>query len=245
LRSGNTFVGVLRAADAQELAFSTKDLGEVRIQRANLKRLVLLTAEQAAKGYSDVGNGTRLFFAPTARNLRRGEGYLQNIDVYLFGANYGITDNISVGVLVPIIPGLGANVFAFTPKVSVAVSEKFSIGGGALYARAFGYGGGVAYGVGTYGTADDNATLGLGYGFADGEGVSSSPVVLLGGAKRISRSFSFLSETYVASGGFFGLVGGRVQAERFGGSLGFVYGSIIGGIYPAYLEVTYRFGKHK
>ena len=245
LRSGTVFTGVLQAASPEALEFTTKELGVVRVQRADLKRLELLTATQAAKGYTDAGNGTRIFFAPTARNLRRGEGYLQDIDVYLIGGNYGITDHISMGVLVPIIPGLGEAIFAFTPKVSAAVTEKFSVGAGVLYARAGGYGGGIGYGVGTYGTADDNVTLGLGYGFTDGSGTPSSPVVLVGGAKRLSRNFSLLSETYVASGGFAGLLGGRLQGGRYGGSLGFLYGSFVGGIYPAYLELTYRFGKHK
>ena len=245
LRSGTVFTGVLQTASPEALEFATKDLGVVRVQRPDLKRLELLTVAQAAKGYTDVGNGTRLFFAPTARNLRRGEGYLQDIVVYLVGVNYGVTDNISVGALVPIIPGLGANVFAFTPKVSAAVTEKFNVGVGVLYARAFSYGGGIGYGVGTYGTADDNVTLGVGYGFADGFGTSSSPVVLVGGAKRVSRSVSLLNETYIVSGGFGGLIGGRLQGGRYGGSLGFIYGSFADGIYPAYLEMTYRFGKHK
>ena len=245
LRSGTVFIGVLQTASSETLEFSTKDLGVVRVQRADLKRLELLTVSQASKGYADVGNGTRLFFAPTARNLRRGEGYLQDIEIYLLGVNYGITDNISVGALVPIIPGLGATVFAFTPKVSAALTDKFSMGAGVLYARAFGYGGGIGYGVATYGTADDNVTMGLGYGFADGFEETSSPVVLLGGAKRVSRNISLLNETYIVSGGFAGLLGARLHGGRYGGSLGFIYGSEIGGIYPAYLELTYRFGKHK
>ena len=245
LRSGTVFTGVLQTAGPETLEFTTTELGVVRVQRPDLKRLELLTVEQAAKGYTDVGNGTRLFFAPTARNLRQGEGYLQDILVYLIGGNYGITDNISVGMLVPIVPGLGTTVFAFTPKVSAALTEKFNVGAGVLYARAGEYGGGIGYGVGTYGTADDNVTVGLGYGFADGFGTSSSPVVLVGGAKRVARSFSLLNETYIASGGFGGLIGGRLQGGRYGGSLGFIYGSFVDGIYPAYLELTYRFGKHK
>ena len=250
LRSGTTFTGVLQTVGPEELEFMTKELGLVKVQRGNLKRMLLLTTEQAAKGYTDVGNGTRMFFAPTARNLRRGEGYVQDIDVYLIGVNYGITDNVSMGVLVPVLPFLTGTTFAVTPKVSVPVTEKFSVGVGALYARIafFGgqsSGGGVAYGVATYGTSDDNVTGGLGYGFTDRDGASSSPVVLLGGAKRVSRSFAFVTETYIVSGGFLGLIGGRLQGDRYGGSLGFLYGTKVGGIYPAYLELTYRFGKHK
>ncbi|ALW84689.1 hypothetical protein AUC43_06105 [Hymenobacter sedentarius] len=251
LLSGSSFNGILRASNAEELEFETKDLGLVKVQRANLKRLELLTEQQAKKGFQDVGNGTRLLFAPTARNLRRGEGYVQDIEVYFIGANYGITDNISLGVLVPVIPFIAGKAFAITPKVSVPVSEKFHVGVGALYARvsvsAFGVsaGGGIGYGVGTYGTADDNVTLGVGYGFTDRGETSSSPVVVLGGAKRISNYVSLINETYIYDGGALGLVGGRFHAKRFSGSLGAAYGTNVGGIYPAYLEAAYRFGKNK
>lgn len=249
LMTGSSFMGVLRGATAQELEFETKDLGVLRVQRYNLRRLELLTGDQANKGYADVGNGTRLLFAPTARNLRRGEGYVQDILVYFIGANYGITDNISLGVLVPILPFIAGTAFALTPKVSFPVTEKFSVGAGALYARisAFGEsaGGGIGYGLGTYGTADANLTMGLGYGFTDGGETSSSPVVVLGGAKRISNHISLINETYVFDGGLLGLVGGRFHIRRFSGSLGFAYGTEVGGIYPAYLEAAYRFGRNK
>ena len=250
LRSGTIFNGVLRAATATDLEFDTRDLGVVRVQRTNLKVMALLTVAQAAKGYTDVGNGTRMFFAPTARNLRRGQGYVEDIDVVLLAANYGITDNFSVGVLLPVIPVLVGRVFAFTPKVSVAVSEKFHVGVGALYARASlgnsSVGGGVAYGVGTYGTADDNVTLGLGYGFTDQGETARTPVVVLGGAKRVSNRFSVLNETYLANTGILGLVGGRYHTERFSGCLGFAYGTALDGFFfPAYFEAAYRFGKFK
>lgn len=246
LVSGSSFVGVLVAQRETELDFTTADLGRITVQKLNIRRLVPLSTAQAQRGWEPVGNGTRMFFAPTARNLRKGEGYVQNIDLFLFGANYGITDNISLGVLLPIIPGLGAGVLAVTPKVSVPVNEKFNIGGGVLYARAFGFnesgGAGIGYGVATYGSADNNATLGLGYAFVDGER-ESTPIVVIGGATRISRRFSLLNETYIAGDGFLGLIGGRLAATRLSGSLGFVYGSSVGGFYPAYVEIAYRFGK--
>ncbi|UOG75168.1 hypothetical protein MTX78_00885 [Hymenobacter tibetensis] len=247
LIAGSSFTGVLVAQRETELEFTITDLGRITIQKANIRQLVPLTPAQAQRGWEPVGNGTRMFFAPTARNLRKGEGYVQNIDIIFFGANYGITDNFSLGVLFPLVPGLGG-VLAITPKVSAPVSEKFSVGAGVLYGRAFGFGGssgaGIGYGVATYGGADHNATLGLGYVFVDGEN-ESTPVVVVGGATRVSRRFSILNETYITNEGFFGLVGGRIAATRLSGSLGFLYGSYIGGIYPAYVEVAYRFGKTK
>lgn len=242
LRTGTSFIGVLRAITPQDLTFDTKDLGTVTIQRLNVRELLALSTEQTRRGYDDVGNGTRLFFAPTARNLRKGEGYVQDIDVYLVGANYGITNNISIGALVPIIPGLGLNIFAITPKVSVPVAEKFNVGAGVLYANAFGYGGGIGYGVATYGTADNNLTAGLGYAFGNGE-TSSTPVVVVGGAVRVSRRLFLIDETYIVDQGVGGLLGVRIAAARASGSLGLVYATKLGGIYPAYLEFAYRFGK--
>lgn len=245
LRSGNRFIGVLLATTPEALEFETKDLGNVSVQRNNLTEFVLLSAGQTRRGYDDVGNGTRLFFAPTARNLRRGEGYVQDIDIFLLGANYGITDNFSVGVLVPVLPGVGLSLFAVTPKFGVAVSEKVNIGAGVLYANAFSYGGGIGYGVATYGTADNNVTVGLGYAFARGE-VSSTPVVVVGGATRVGRRVSLINETYLVAGGLGGLAGVRLAASRASGSLGALYFSGYNrGIYPAYAEFAYRFGKIK
>lgn len=244
LRSGSSFIGTLVARRSNEFDFQTKDLGLLTVQQMNIKSMVLLTTGQVNKGWEPVGNGTRIFFAPTARNLRKGEGYVQSIDIIFLGANYGITDNISMGVLVPIIPGSGLSVIALTPKVGFSVTEKFSAGGGVLFASDFESSGGIAYGVGTYGSADQNVTLGLGYLFAEGE-VESSPVVVLGGATRVSRRLSLLNETYIFDGGLLGLAGIRIAATRISGSLGLLYGTYVGGIYPAYLEVTYRFGKVK
>jgi hypothetical protein len=99
--------------------------------------------------------------------------------------------------------------------------------------------------VATYGTADDNVTVGLGYAFARGE-VSSTPVVVVGGAKRVSRRIFLINETYFIDEGVGGLFGLRIAASRVSGSLGALYftgGG--GGIIPAYAEFAYRFGKVK
>lgn len=244
LNSGTSFIGVLTAIGPEFLEFDTKDLGHLRIPRPNIKLLTLLTQEQTRRGWAPVGNGTRLFFAPTARNLRRGEGYVQSVDIIFLGANYGVTDNISIGALGLLPIGGEGGLLALTPKFSAKVSEKFHVGAGALVSRAFSTTFGIGYGVATYGSADQNLTLGLGYAFAEGE-YSSSPVVVVGGATRVSRRLSLLNETYIAEGGFLGLLGVRAAGQQLSGSLGFAYGSVIGTIYPAYLEVAYRFGTVK
>lgn len=251
---GTIFTGTLRATSEQSLTFETKELGIVTLQRTNLRQLSSLTPEQVRRGFNYIGNGTRMFLAPTARNLHQGEGEAQVINIFLTGVNYGITDNISVGVLVPIIPFVGVPFVAVTPKVSVPISDKFHVGAGVLYgfATSFdsGVSGGAGYGLATYGTADTNITFGLGYGFGS-DGIGSSPVGVVGANVRLSRLFSLVNETYLAdfgsTGGVAGLGGLRYTSPRFNASLGLLYYSVRNdsGVYPAYLDVAFRFGKVK
>jgi len=252
---GTQFSGTLRATTDLTLTFETKELGLVTVQRANVRQLMSQTPEQARRGFDYVGNGTRMFIAPTARNLYQGEGYVQAINVFLLGVNYGLTDNISVGLLVPVIPFLGVPAVAVTPKLSVPVNDKLHLGVGVLYGFATGIASGsgsagVGYGLATYGSADTNVTFGLGYGFSS-SGAGSSPVGVIGVNVRLSRLFSLVNETYIAnfdtSGGFGGLAGFRYASPRFSGSLGALYytSRYDSGVYPAYLDVAFRFGKTK
>ncbi|GAB3576041.1 hypothetical protein [Hymenobacter daeguensis] len=268
LKSGNTFIGVMSAATADELEFTTKDLGVLHIQRQNLKQLVVLTAEQARRGYDDVGNGNRLFFGPTARNLRKGEGYVQNMELFILNLNYGITDNFSMGAIVSIVPDAGSDNFVgLTPKLSFPVAEKVRAGVGAMLLFTSGGTGGVTYANATYGGADHNLTAGIGYGFAGRTGFSSTPVLMLGGATRVSRRISLINETYVLRDRdnygtatlIAGIAGLRYAGPRIGGGLGLLYVHASynenGAYGPGYqysngttvpfAEITIRFGKIK
>ncbi|MBF9141299.1 hypothetical protein [Hymenobacter properus] len=268
LKSGNSFIGVLRTAGPQELEFETKDLGTVRVQRTNLRDLVLLTAQQTRKGYDYVGNGNRLFFGPTARNLRRGEGYVQDIDIFLLNANYGITNNFSMGIIASFIPAAGSyNLIGFTPKVSFgSKNDNLHFGTGAMLIFVGGYAAGVTYANATVGSADNNLTGGVGFGFSGGGGFGSTPVLMLGGATRVSRRISLMNETYVVHysdsyskrTALAGIAGLRVAWPRISGGLGLMYahnsydeqysfGRVSQNYTDAYPygEVTFRFGRVK
>ena len=252
---GTQFNGTLREATDLALTFETRELGLVTVQRANVRQLMGQTSEQMRHGFDYVGNGTQMFIAPTARNLHQGEGYGQDINVFLLGVNYGLTDNISVGLLVPVIPFVGVPFVAITPKVSVPVTDKLHLGASLLYgfAKEIGGGnsgsGGVGFGLATYGTADTNVTFGLGYGVSSNS-IDHSPVGMVGANVRVSRRFSLVNETYLASltsdTNVVGLAGLRYASPRFSASFGALYYTFYnGGIYPAYLDVALHFGKIK
>lgn len=266
VRSGNRFVGVLQAATAEALDFDTPDLGRVHVLRTNLKEMVLLNAEQARTGRDYVGNGERLFFGPTARNLRRGEGAVQDVDVFLLTANYGISDNFSMGVIATFIPERGTNnLFGLTPKASVPLGTNVRVGAGALVLFNGSGAGGVTYANATVGSADHNLTGGVGFGFSSSGGFGSTPVLMLGGATRLGRRISLVDETYVvhysgrngnsSATGVAGIAGVRVTWPRISGGLGLAYlgfsyndsysnsrvSNTNGTTYP-YLDVAFRFG---
>jgi hypothetical protein len=269
VRSGNRFVGVLQATSAEALDFDTPDLGRVRVLRTNLREMVLLSAEQARANRDYVGNGERLFFGPTARNLRRGEGSVQDIDVFLLTANYGISDNFSMGVIATFIPQVGSsNLVGITPKASVPLSANVRVGAGALVLFSGGEAAGVTYANATLGSADHHLTGGLGFGFSGGGGFGSTPVLMVGGATRVGRRISLVDETYIihsssrnglsSATGVAGIAGLRVTWPRISGGLGLAYlgfsyndsysSSRISNsafeTYP-YLDVAFRFGSVK
>ena len=212
----------------------------------------------------DAGNGSRLFVGPTARNLRRGEGTVQNIAVFALTADYGISDRFSVGVLGTAVPGLGEyNLVGITPKFSVPVGRRLHVGVGAFGVYVAGTAVGLTYANATLGTADHQLTAGVGFGFSGGGGFGSTPLLMLGGATRLGRRLFLVDETYLlrtSSGrrisALAGVVGGRAVWPRLSASLGLAYlaydyreqsgSSTISnrnGAVGPYADVTFRFGR--
>lgn len=238
-QQGTTFTGTLVSMSLTKLEFDAQEMGRVSLERTQIRRADLQGPAAAGvtnkPGYFDIGNGNRLFFAPTGRGLRKGENSLQAVSLYLVGANFGITDYISLGGYVSLIPGIGlGNQFIMlTPKVSIPVSSKVHVGIGALYLRIpdfdgsleRSYGVGILYGAATYGSADDNVTAGLGYGFFEGD-IGSTPLLLIGGQKRVSRRISLISENYIladSQAGMGGLYGIKINWRRTSLGLGAAY----------------------
>jgi len=197
------------------------------------------------------------------------------VNLFLLGVNFGITDNFSLGGYVSVAPGVSPTdqFLLLTPKVNFPIREKLNVGAGLLYVRVPDFdsngnsrsiGAGIGYGALTFGGADSNFTVGLGYGFASRE-IGSAPVMLLGGQTRVSRRISLVSENYIiadSEAGMAGLYGIKINWRRTSLGLGALYaieynnqdyytgGLNTGGpsgfttyILPVYYDFTFRFGK--
>jgi hypothetical protein len=217
---GNNFYGHIVNEDDEKLILQVDGLGDVSILKKNIRRRIVIEAGRVKDGkvWFDNPQSTRYFWSPNGYGLKRGEGYYQNIWVMWNQFAYGVTDHFSIGggiIPVFLFGGAPTPVF-FTPKFSFPVEkDKFNLGAGALIGTILGEsetGFGIVYGTSTFGSPDQNISLGLGYGFAGGEW-ASSPMLNLGAMFRLSPSWYFISENYYIGieGESFGVIsaGGR------------------------------------
>ncbi|KAA3631795.1 MAG: hypothetical protein DWQ02_15835 [Bacteroidetes bacterium] len=195
---GNTYIGSILEETSELLLIKTQSAGEIKITKNQIKKLKRFSANQLKDGkyWFENPNATRNLYGPTGYGLEKGEGYYQNFMIFLNSVNVGITDNITIGAgFLPVGLENGFN-FLITPKFSVpVVPEKVNLAGGLLYARFFEENMGILYGVGTYGPKDHNATLGLGYGFLNGE-LAKRPIITVSGMTRVGRKFGLVTENW-------------------------------------------------
>lgn len=215
-QDGNRFTGKIINQDSEKIVLLTENLGEIAVQKKNIKTQALIHASRMKNGewWFDNPQSSRYFWAPNGYGLKKGEGYYQNIWVLWNQFAYGITNNFSIGgTIIPAFLFGGAPTPVFiSPKFSIPVDkDKFNLGAGALIGTILGEDNttfGLVYGVSTFGSPDGNISFGLGYGFGGGEW-SSSPLINISGMKRLSSRWYFLSENYIM--GIDGETGGVIS----------------------------------
>jgi hypothetical protein len=221
LRDGSRLFGTVERETDQEVVLRTQAGALVTARRSDVASLRLVTGriERGEFLRSDL-HRTRLFFAPTARALNRGE---VSFGVFQFIAPFvqvGITDRISVGGGTPLMFGFEEwdRPFWFTPKVQVIDTRNAQGAVGLLHVFDMnGDNAGIAYGVATVGNTDNAFTGGAGMTYAG----DSRGWILMGGAEgRVSRSLKVMTENYVWQNGE-GIVSGGVRflGERLSADL--------------------------
>lgn len=204
--SGITYVGTIIERNDTEITILTDANTKIQILLVRIQDIRAIPKSQIHNGeyWYPNPNDSRYLFAPSAFNLKKGEGYYQNTYLFINTFNYGITDNFSMGLgfeFISTFASLGASdfdpIYFLTPKYSMQVAENVRVGVGVLYGKiSDDIGGfGVGYGLVTYGNPEHNATLGLGFGFFDGE-FSADPVITLSGMTRLSRRISLVTENW-------------------------------------------------
>ena len=256
LRDGSRLVGRVVAEDADSLTVATSGGLEVVVRRDTV--VSMSDVGEDGRAVSADPNYSRLLFAPTGRPLKKGDGYFSDYELLFPGVAYGLTDNITLGGGVSVIPGLGLDeqLFYVSPKVGFDLGDRAAVSVGALLAGAGGGGDDsesayVGFAVGTFGSPSKSLTLGVGIGDTTGEFTDAVPILMAGGTITVSRHVALVGETWMFLNDDFRMseqpfgVGVRLFGERLSADVGLILvGELLDEGFPLpWLSVTYHFGK--
>jgi hypothetical protein len=259
LRDGTRLTGTIVSQNDSIITVNLKNIGELKVRRSEVSKMIPLEASKQIKRsyWFPNPNATRLFFAPTAIPLRRGEGYYQNI--YLIGNmfNVGVANNLSIGAGFDFISMFATMnedwnpILNFNAKTGFKVHKKIHVGaGGIVFAMPGEFNAGILYGLGTFGSFDNNFTIGSGWGFVDGE-FEQRPFIMMGLMARCSEKIWFVSENWFAPVDdpeyYFVLSYGlRFSGRKISVDLGFINNKdIVQAIFIGipYIDFVVKFGK--
>jgi len=211
--SGTTNIAVLTLVDGSRLQGRVLEvtpttirfasaMGETVLPRGAVREVRVMAASAMHDGevWPEDPSRSRLFFAPTGRTLRKGESYFADAYIFLPSFQTGLTDNLTIGAGMSIIPfiGLEHQAYYLTPKLGVLAGPNVNVSVGALIA---GQGDtdqspfGIVYGVGTFGGEDANVSVGGGVAYNRGT-ADNAALLMVGGSTRVSRGIALVSENY-------------------------------------------------
>jgi small nuclear ribonucleoprotein (snRNP)-like protein len=273
LNDGSILVGTLISQSSSEIVLSNATTGRTTISLSQVKSVSTSKGKKIAglSAWMPNPHPTRYFFAPSAFNLKKGEGYYQNVSVDVNLVSYGITDWFSMGgglelvwTLATLSMGDWSPLWVLTPKIGFPVGKNLHLGagfiGGIYKSFNFGFsetkspamGLGITYGVATYGSIENNITVGLGLPMSTQVKKVNPPIIVLNGMYRVSPKISLISENWIFTGGNgvldFGSIFGygiRLLAESMSFDFGFMNNKNIASIFfigVPYVDFVYKFG---
>lgn len=256
LKDGSELIGTIEKEDSTMIFF--KMMGNISLTiplEQVQKREILLGEIIGGKYYPFDPNNSRLLFAPTAHPLDFGEGYFSVYQIYFPFIAVGFTKYFVVAGGFSLLPGEKNQVFYLAPKIIPIQTEKFDLAGGLIYTNITDImeengGGGIVYGVGTYGTQKTAVTLGLGWGFSREE-LKKKPIIMIGLETQFSqKNIKLISENWLIPNSDVDLIsiGVRFFGKRLAADLGLIHplGADMEGFpFVPWVGFAYNFGTHE
>ncbi|HST57085.1 MAG TPA: hypothetical protein VLK84_00265 [Longimicrobium sp.] len=188
LRDGSVLVGRIVADQGATLTVQTQAGLTVTLQR---EQVVSITERSGrvvdGQVWPQDPHATRLFFAPTARAIPKGDGYFGVYELFLPFVSYGVTDRFTISAGTPIIPDYIGQIFYFAPKYEFMRAPGASAAVGLLAVvapdEALDGSAGLIYGVGTFGSPDGAVTVGATVPFVastEDSDLGNDPVFMIG-----------------------------------------------------------------
>jgi hypothetical protein len=251
LKDGSTVQGRIVLENSLEINLATDNIGTLTIKKDQIKSLVPLDSTNFKKGkyWFPNPNYSRYFISPGIQ-LKKGDGYYQNIDLSANTVSYGLTNFLSVGGGFELYSTLtGHPIIILIPKLGFKVGKSLWIGGGLLYLNAAELisdfsGLGIGYGSATVGNENNNISLGAGWGFI-GSQWSQKPIFALSGMTRISRRIGLITENWFIPDNSIFSYGVRFMSEKFAIDFGLVNNKHIVNTFPLglpiFLDIVLKF----
>ncbi|HEX8516360.1 MAG TPA: hypothetical protein VF868_09195 [Bacteroidia bacterium] len=206
LVDGSIITGKIINKNPETTVVETRDLGTITLPAAKIRNVRALEESkitEEGKIWFRNPNCTRYLFAPSAIQLKKGEGYYQNIYGAGNAVNFGLNDHITVG------GGLAGPLGAYiNAKVGFKLGKLVHVGGGAIVGNGFfpvngnNLGVGLGFAVVTIGNYDNNITVGTGYGFLNSggtTGLQEKPLFVANGMARVGKKFALVTENWVVN----------------------------------------------
>jgi hypothetical protein len=207
LQDGSLLYARVVAAEPQRVELVTTAGVRLQVDRGQIRSASAVRGTVRPDGmvWPEDPNSTRLFFGPTGRALRAGDGYVGAFELFLPFVAVGVTDWMTIAAGTPIIPEVIGRVVYLAPRVQVVRTERVQLSTGVLaFVDLTEEGGddpntfGILYGAGTFGTRDHALSVGAGWGFF-GSDVGNRPAFMLGGEARLNRRVKLITENYLVS----------------------------------------------
>jgi hypothetical protein len=210
-RDGTTIIGTFVKDEGGNIYINDLEGKETYLPRVMVAQIHAVTDDNLKNGEYWFPNlhDSRYFFSPSAFGLAQGEGYYGHSYWMMWQAQYGITDELSIGAGTTVI-GFPSTLNA---KYSFNIKEDINAALGWFWVGdLFGWSGGdmgsllnMPYAVVTKGSKEHNITLGAAYNFAtpfddwrNSEVEPSQRLVLnAGGTFRMGRRFAFVFEAWL------------------------------------------------
>lgn len=203
-RDGTVIIGTFIKDESGNIYINDLQGEEIYLPKVMVAQIHTVTEDNLKGGEYWFPNlhDTRYFFAPSAFGLEEGEGYYSHSYWLLWQAQFGITDNLSIGG--------GTAVFGFPTTVNVKysfsvdkglqaamgwfyVGDLFNISGGGLDGSLIN----MPYAVLSSGNKENNFTLGMGYTLSENLNTGERPVISIGGTYRTGRRFALVFEGWI------------------------------------------------
>ncbi len=256
LNDGSELHGELISKTSDQIVIKTTAMGEVTLSVSDIDEIDETGESDYRKGKYWFPNPSysKYLWGPTGRNLKKGDGYYQNVLVVFNSAHYGITDWFSIGAgFEGISTFKGQPIFFIMPKFGYEFFKNFSAGISYLYGNAAfaieeaGFSGiGVIYGTLTYGDMNYNGTVGFGWAHAEGT-MTNEPLITVSGMARVAQRLALVTENYLVPADPYYAVfsyGLRILGERSSFDISFLNSKDIAKVFPVGLPVWISYSFH-